>query len=169
MFLEGKAFRLAFWKILSRPIVQLSPNIVVRNMLKGSKILFGQDVIKQIAFPPTTSAEISKIFIVSWIMSIFGLISSMFSWSSTRFSLEAMKWYILNVYSIFNNKTATVDQSLRFALSKHFFSGSFVTDKFAELRREYSYDFIFCAVIPVYLLIAHLRLNNYLRHEQKTK
>ena len=166
MFSEGKSFKLAFWKILSRVVFPLAPTrLIIRNMLKGAKLLTGQDLLSQKVLPQTTRSETIKIFIMSWLISIFGIVSSVFSRSSTRFSLGAMKWYLLNVYSIYHGETTTVDRSLRFALTNHFLPESFVTYRFIKLRGECSYDLFFNAILPFYLIASHFRLTRHLRKQ----
>jgi len=163
MFLERKG--LSFLKRNIKLLKSLTPSkLMIRNILKEAKILVGQDVVKQMTIQPTTSTEIINIFMTSWIVSMFGFISSIFSRSSTRFSLEAMKWYIHNIYSILNDKTTTVNQAINYALSKHFLPKSFVIEKFLKLRQTYSYDLVFCAITPLYLLITHSMFTKYFRH-----
>ena len=163
MFLEGRG--LSFLKRNMKLLKSLSTSrLMFRNILKEATILFGEDVVKQLSVPPAISTDYVSVFMASWTISIFGLISSLFSRSSTRFSLEAVKYYIHNVYSLLNNKTTTINQSINYALSKHLLPKSFIIEKFVKLREAYSYDFLFCAVIPLYLLITHSRLTKYLRH-----
>jgi len=164
MVLEGRGFRLALWKILSRTMLRLGPSrLVIRNMLRGAKLLVGQDLLSDIVLPQTTRSETTRIFVMSWLISVFGIVSSVFSRSSTRFSLEAMKWYVLNVYSIFHGEAATVDSSLRFAFANDLLSQSFVIDRFIRLRENCSYDLLFNAILPIYLIAAHFHLTNRLR------
>lgn len=162
MFFEGMGF--SFLKRNLRLFKSISTSeIMIRNILKESKMLFGRDVVKQMTIPSTKNTDVVNIFMASWILSIFGLISGIFSRSGTKFSLETMKYYIHNIYSVLNNKTTTVNQSIN-ALSKHFLPKSFVVDRFVKLRKSYCYDFLFCAVMPLYLLITHWRFIKYLRH-----
>jgi len=162
MFLGGRG--LSFLKFSMKLFKALSTSkLMIANILREARIVFGQDVAKQMTIPSTTSTDVVNTFMASWIVSMFGLVSSVFSRSGTRFSLEAMKYYIHNVYSILNNETATINQSIN-ALSKHFLPKSFVIDKFIKLRKAYSHDFLFCAVMPIYLLIAHSKFAKYLRH-----
>jgi hypothetical protein len=135
-------------------------------MLLEARLLYGQDLIKDVFLSEAMENEVIKVFIMSWIISIFGAISSLFSRSSTRFSLEAMKWYILNVYSIFHDKTTTVNSSLEFVTKLGIFSKSIIS-KFAKLRTECSYDLIFNVLLPFYLITAHSRLIH--RPKQKTQ
>jgi predicted nucleotidyltransferase len=165
MFLEGKAFKLTFSKILNKIMLPLCPSrLVIKNMLAEARLFYGQDLIKGICFPQAMEKEVVKVFIMSWFISIFGAISSLFSKSSTRFSLEAMKWYILNVYSVFHNKTTTVNSSLEFVTKVSIFSKSIIS-KFAKLRTECSYDLIFNILLPFSLITAHSRLIHRLRQQ----
>lgn len=166
MFSEGKGFRLTFWKILGRIMLPFGPSkLVIRNMLKGAKLLTGQDLLRDLVFPQITRSETTKIFIMSWLISIFGIVSSAFSRSSTRFSLESMKWYVLNVYSLFHEEASTVDRSLRFALANGLLQQSFVVDRFVCLRKDCSYDLIFNAILPIYLIVAQFRLIRSIRQK----
>lgn len=166
MFLEGKAFRLTFSKILSRIMLSLCPSgLVMNNMFAEARLLYGQDLIREIVSPQTTKTEVTKVFIMSWLISIFGALLSIFSASSTRFSLEAMKWYILNVYSIFHNKATTVNTSLDFVIRDNIFSKSTISKRFVKLRVDCSYDVIFNVLLPLYLMTAHSRLIRRLRQQ----
>lgn len=161
MFHESEAFRLTFWKILNKPMLLFSPSrVTIRNIIKEAKILYGEDLIRRISPPTITNCEIAKIFITSWIMSIFGLISSIFSQSGTRFSLEAMKWYVLNVCSVLNGKPATVDSSLKYLSMRHLLPLPMlsISEKFVKLRKNYSHDIVFSIVIPLYLLVSYFKL-----------
>jgi predicted nucleotidyltransferase len=165
MFSEGKAFKLTFSKILNKIMLPLCPyKLVIRNMLTEAQLLYGHDLIKGISLPRATEKEVVKVLIMSWFISIFGAISSLFSKSSTRFSFEAMKWYILNIYSIFHNKATTVNNSLEFVARSNIFGKSIIC-KFAKLRVEYSYDLIFNALLPFYFITAHFRLTRCLRQQ----
>jgi len=163
MFFESRASQLTFSKILSRIMLFLCPyKLVIRNMFAEARLLLGQDLIKDASFPQVMEKEVIKVFVMSLFISIFGAISSLFSKSSTRFSLEAMKWYILNIYSIFHNKAASVRSSLEFVVKNDILSKSIIS-KFTKLRAEYSYDFIFNALLPIYLITANSRVIHRLR------
>ena len=163
MFSAGKGFKLL--KYNTRLFDSISTSrLMMRNILKESRILCGQDVLKQMTVQPTTSTALVSIFMVSWILSIFGLISSMFSRSGTRFSVEALKWYLHNVYSTLNDETTTINQSINYALSKHLLPRPFFVEKFLEIRNTYSPNLVFCAITPLCLMITHARLNRHLRH-----
>ncbi|MCJ7634749.1 nucleotidyltransferase domain-containing protein [Candidatus Bathyarchaeota archaeon] len=166
MFSEGKGFRLTFWKILSRIVLPLGPSrLAIRNMLKEAKLLTGPDLFGDLVFPQIAGSETTRIFIASWLLSIFGIVSSVFSRSSTRFSLEAMKWYVLNVYSIFHEEASTVDRSLRFALANGLLPQSFAADRFVHLRKDCSYDLIFNSTLPIYLIVAQFQLIRHIRQQ----
>lgn len=162
MFSAGNGFKLLKYNIKLFDSIVTS-RLMMRNILKESRILCGQDVLKQMTTQPTTSTAVVSIFLVSWILSMFGFISSMFSRSGTRFSLEALKWYLHNIYSTLNDETTTIKQSINYALSKHLLPRSFFI-KFLEIRNTYSPNLAFCAVTPLCLMIAHARVNRHLRH-----
>jgi len=163
LFKEGKAFNLALSNILNRILFSLCPyRLVIKNMLVEARLLYGKDLIKEMAFPRITEIEVIKVFITSYLLSVFGAISSLLSKSSTRFSLEAMKWYVLNVYSIIHNRAAAVSDSLEFVVRNNIFNKT-IASRFAELKEKFSYDLMFNISLPVYLVIAHIRFARFLQ------
>lgn len=161
MFLSGKDFSFLKHNIkLFNPL--LPSRLIMRNILKESKILLGQDLIKQVPIEPLTN-EITAIFMTSWLLSLFGFISGVLSRSGTIFSIEAIKWYLHNIYSLLNNKTTTIDQAVSYALARNLLPLPFFVQKFFELRENYSHSLVFCAITPIYLLFAHSRATKYLR------
>lgn len=58
--------------------------------------------------------------------------------TGTLFSMEAVKWYILNVYALLENKTTDVRSATQYIVRKESLFSSLVLRKFLELRENYS-------------------------------
>ena len=96
LFKEGGGFDLPFGSIL----FPFAPTrLVIRNVLLGCKTLYGDRIIDALNLPMPSFLDFNKSFIVSLSISIFGAFASIISTAGTRFSLEAMKWHILNTYA----------------------------------------------------------------------
>ncbi|MEM2143761.1 MAG: nucleotidyltransferase domain-containing protein [Candidatus Jordarchaeaceae archaeon] len=167
LLLEGKCFNLILPKMICKVVLLFTPSVlVVKNMFREAQLLYGKDVLRQIRYPPLTSTDVAKVFITSFLISVFGAISSVFSASSTRFSLEAMKWYVINLYSLINNRTASVEQSLKFAELHHFFPPSRLCCEFRRLRNQYKKEIMFNFSLPLYLIYAHYQFLRYLNKQK---
>jgi len=155
MFLEGKGFELPLGKFL----FPLTPSrLVIRNLLRGRCLLYGHDVIEDANLPLPSISDFNKSFVVSLILSIFGIISSFISRVGTKFSLEGFKWYILNAFSILENQTPYVPSAIKYIRSKCPTISSFAVERFEKLRKKYHQDIIFRFITPLCLITLHITL-----------
>jgi len=151
MFEEGKGFDLPLGKIL----FPLAPSrLVIRNVLTGSKILYGNDIIKTLDLFSPNWTDFNKSLFVSMCMSIFGILFSLIAKSGTRFSLEAFKWYIINSHSFIKGKPSSVKIAEVYIRSKCAY-GWIVIDRFSKLRKHYSRDLVFSLISPLYIVCIH--------------
>lgn len=153
MFKEGQGFDFSIGPIL----FPFAPaRLVIQNMLLGSKTLYGDRVVKTLDLPLPSFLEFNKSFIVSLLISIFGALASIVSPVGTRFSIEAIKWHILNAYAYLEQKATDVKSATQYVISKENLITPVIINRFLRLRKKYSRDLIFSFICPLYLLFIHL-------------
>jgi len=156
LFKEGRGFDFSFGRLL----FPFAPaKLVIRNILSGRKILFGNDLIQTCNLPSPTFLDFHRSFIVALAISIFGVVASIIFCTGTFFSIEAIKWYILNIYAVLEHKIPDIRSATQYVVTKEPRFSSLVFRKFLELRENYSRDVIFSFISPLYLLYIHLTLS----------
>jgi len=153
LFIEGRGFDLRFGMTL----FPLGPSrLVIRNVLAGGIIVYGDDVINTIAMPKPSPSDFNKSLVMSLFMSVFGALFSFMSRSGTRFSLEAFKWYIINAHSFLIDKPSNVKLAESFIRSR---VGQIIfLSRFSRLRKDYSRDLVFAVFCPLCIIYLHFKL-----------
>ena len=154
LFKEGKGFDFPFCRLL----FPLAPaKLVIQNVLLGRRILYGKDTIEEDLLSPTL-LDFHKSFILSFAISIFGVMTSFFSRIGTFFSLEAVKWHVLNSHSLLENKVTDLKSAIQYIIAKDSLFSPLIMSNFLKLRKKYSRDLFFSFLTPLYLLYIHFIL-----------
>ena len=148
MFKEARGFNLPLGSLL----FSLAPSeLVVRNILSGGVVVYGEPVLEGLSLPSAGSSSIVKSFLVSLSLSLFGVPACFISRDGTMFSLESLKWFLLDSQSarlMHPSKLADAISSVEHA------GGAFILRQFLALRQHYTRSIVFsllCSFFLVYL------------------
>ena len=151
LFIQARGFSLP----LGRLLFFLAPaDLVLRNVLGGAVVVHGENVISSLRSPDPTYSTIVHSFLVSFALSLFGALTSVLFADGTMFSLESLKWFLLDLQSFHNNRPSGVLEAVRFAEALH---PSPILSQFTNLRRRYARSVSFSLLSPVYLIGLFLR------------
>ncbi len=144
LFEEAEGFRLP----LGRLFFKLAPkDLVISNILNGATVVWGENILSRI---PHTRPQrgLARVFIVSIVLSLFGALSSLIFDDGTFFSLEAVKWFLLDT----NPFSMASPPGLREAIAKAQQRGpSQMLQRFTSLRERYHRSVMFSLTCPLYL------------------
>jgi len=147
---------------LGRLLFSLAPaDLVLRNVLRGAVVVHGENVISSLRLPDPTYSSIVQSFLVSFALSLFGALTSVLFADGTMFSLESLKWFLLDLQSHHNNRPSGVLDAVRFAEALH---PSPILSQFTNLRQHYARSVSFSVLCPVYLILLFLRNSLKVRH-----
>ncbi len=152
LFEEAEGFRLPLGSLF----FQLAPkDLVVSNILGGATVIWGENVLRRIPHtrPPRS---LGRVVIVSIVLSLFGAVSSLIFYDGTFFSLEAVKWFLLDTSPF----SSTGPKGLKDAITRAQKRGpSQMLQRFTSLRERYQRSVMFSLTCPFYLcyLLARIR------------
>ncbi len=150
LFEEAEGFGLP----LGGLFFQLAPkDLVVSNILNGATVVWGENILSHISLtrPP---GSLGRIFIVSIVLSLFGAVSSLIFYDGTFFSLEAVKWFLLDTSPF----SKAGPRGLKEAIAKARESGpTQMLQRFSSLREQYHRSVMFSLTCPFYLCYLLMR------------
>ena len=162
LFIQARSFGLP----LGRLLFFLAPaGLVLRNVLRDAVVVHGENVISSLRLPDPTYSSIVHSFLVSFALSLFGTLTSVLFTDGTMFSLESLKWFLLDLQSFHNNRPSDVLEAVRSAELLH---PSPILSQFTNLRRQYARSVSFSFLCPVYLILLFLCSSMKVRHRPQT-
>ncbi len=129
--------------------------LVLANVVSQSRLVFGEDSLDNYELLVPWEAEATRAFLVALALSLLGLVHSLLSSDGTRLSLEATKWYLIDVNSCLTRKRVNLAASVEGFRS--FGVGVFL-DRFMKLRNQYSSDRLFSMSCPLCLSFLQFRV-----------
>jgi predicted nucleotidyltransferase len=150
MIEEAETFNLSGSLYLRSFLTIVLPwRLVLANVVSQSRLVFGEDALDNYEPVVPWEAEAARAFLVALALFLLGLVHSFLSSDGTRLSLEATKWYLIDVNSCLKRKRVTLAASVeRF---RSFGMGAFM-DRFMKLRSQYSSDRLFSILCLVLVL-----------------
>ncbi len=151
LFEEAEGFRLP----LGGLFFQLAPkDLVVSNILNGATVVWGENILSCIS-PTHPPGSLGGVFIVSMVLSLFGALSSLIFYDGTFFSLEALKWFLLDT----NSFSSAGPRGLREAITRARERGpSLMLQRFTSLRERCHRSVMFSLTCPFYLCYLLVRI-----------
>jgi predicted nucleotidyltransferase len=153
---EMKGFSLAGGEVLKFLGKILLPwRLVIANVVRQSKIVTGDDSLSDQQFPIPWRAEAARNFAFTLGVAYLGAALSFFSSDGTHISLEALKWYFINVCSIQTRMRCgtSVAANLLYDGKRGIFLGIF-----EKLRANYRPNRFFSYSLPMYITYLQLAL-----------
>ncbi len=139
---------------LGRFLVPLAPTgLVLSNVMKGAVVVYGEDLLGTAQIPAQESSSIVQAFVASLAVSVFGAVASLLSSDGTMFSLESVKWFLLDLQS-FKHETRGLSEALRGIEAQ---GPSPILRQFKDLRQKYRWSLPFAFLCPIYLAYIFLR------------
>lgn len=135
--------------------VVLPWRLVLANVVSQSQLVWGEDRLDNYGLLVPWRTEAAKAFLVALSMSFLGLVQSLVSSDGTRLSLEATKWYLIDVNSCLMRKRINLGSSVENLRS---LGMEVFLDRFMKLRNRYSSDRLFSLCCPLYLSYLQFRL-----------
>jgi len=129
--------------------------LVLANVVSQSQLVFGEDTLDSYEPLVPWRTEAAKAFLVALSMSLLGLVQSLVSSDGTRLSLEATKWYLIDVNSCLKRRRVNLESSVE---SFRSFGPAVFLDRFLKLRNQYSSDGVFSMCCPLYLSYLQLSI-----------
>ena len=129
--------------------------LVLANVVSQSQLVFGEDTLDSYEPLVPWRTEAAKAFLVALSMSLLGLVQSLVSSDGTRLSLEATKWYLIDMSSCLKRRRANLESSLE---SFRSFGTAVFLDRFMKLRNRYYSDRLFSMYCPLYLCYLQFRV-----------
>jgi len=129
--------------------------LVLANVVSQSQLVFGQDTLDSYEPLVPWRTEAAKAFLVALSMSLLGLVQSLVSSEGTRLSLEATKWYLIDVNSCLKRRRMNLESSVETFRS---FGTAVFLDRFMKLRNRYYSDRLFSMYCPLYLCYLQFRV-----------
>ena len=129
--------------------------LVLANVVSQSQLVFGEDTLDSYEPLVPWRTEAAKAFLVALSMSLLGLVQSLVSSDGTRLSLEATKWYLIDVNSCLKRRRVNLESSVE---SFRSFGTAVFLDRFLKLRNQYSSDGVFSMCCPLYLSYLQLSI-----------
>ena len=144
LFEEAESFKLPFGRLF----FHLAPKeLVVSNILKGAVVVWGENILGNISNPDPLGS-LGRVFIVSMVLSLFGAVSSLIFYDGTFFSLEAIKWFLLDT----SPRSTAGPPGLNKAITKiRGWGPSHMLRIFIGLRERYRRSVMFSLTCPFYL------------------
>ncbi len=153
---EAEAFNLSGGLHLQSLLRIILPwRLVLANVVSQSHLVFGEDTLDSYEPLVPWRTEAAKAFLVALSMSLLGLVQSLVSSDGTRLSLEATKWYLIDVNSCLMRKRVNLESSVESFRSS---GTALFLDRFMKLRNRYSSDRLFCMYCPLYLSYLQVRV-----------
>lgn len=151
---------------LGRLLFFLAPaDLVLWNVLRSAAVVHGENVISSLRLPAPTYSAIVHSFLVSFALSLFGALTSVLFADGTMFSLESLKWFLLDLQSYHNNQPLGVLDAVGFAEALH---PSPILSQFTNLRQHYAGSVSFSLLCPAYLILLFLRNSLKVGHSPQT-
>jgi len=129
--------------------------LVLANVVSQSQLVFGGDMLESYEPLVPWRTEAAKAFLVALSMSFLGLVQSLVSSDGTRLSLEATKWYLIDVNSCLKRRRMNLESSVE---SFRSFGTAAFLDRFMKLRSRYSSDRLFSMLCPLFLSYLQVRV-----------
>ncbi len=129
--------------------------LVLANVVSQSQLVYGQDTLGGYEPLVPWRTEAAKAFLVALAMSLLALVQSLVSSDGTRLSLEATKWYLIDVNSCLMRKRVNLESSVE---SFRSFGTQVFLDRFMKLRNRYYSDRLFSMFCPLYLSYLQFRV-----------
>lgn len=150
LFKEAEVLSMSAGSHLSRVFRILLPwRLALANIVSQSRLITGDDALGNYQDSFDWQIEEIRSFLTALAMSALAIIVAAFSEDGTRLSLEATKWYLIDVSSCLLRRRASLADSLQIFQSA---STEKFLDNFRRLRAHYSSDRLFSLVCPVFLV-----------------
>ena len=159
LFEEARGFNLPFGRLL----LSIAPSdLVVQNVLRGAAVVYGENILEGVQLPRPGPSGLARSFLVSLVLSLFGGLASIFFADGSMFSLEAVKWFLLDLHSYSHDDSGGIREALSYAEK---LSPSPVLQGFSVLRQSYHRSIAFSLACPLYL--SYLFLVSFLKRPGK--
>ena len=153
---EAEAFNLSGGLHLQSLLRIILPwRLVLAIVVSQSQLVFGEDTLDSYEPLVPWRTEAAKAFLVALSMSLLGLVQSLVLSDGTRLSLEATKWYLIDVNSCLKRRRMNLESSVE---SFRSFGTAVFLNRFMKLRNRYYPDRLFSMYCPLYLCYLQFRV-----------
>jgi len=132
----------------------LAPNqIVYGSVLSRARLLYGENIIKEVKPPNVQITQLFKSILMNMITSLFTLFIYPLTKRATLYEMETAKWSFLAAYYYVNHDSPPLPVLLKFFLD-HEISTAYI-NRWVALRKNYRPDPKFGLLTPLNILKIH--------------
>ncbi len=144
-------FRNRFLFLLSDAIVP--KNIILTNIFKRYKVIYGRNLVLEAKINDIVFTDIIKCFIINFTLSLAAIILYPFSDKATKYSMEAMKWSLINCRTYIKKKSTNLNESAEY-FRKNRIIRAYINE-LMDLRKCYRNNKYFAIKLPFRIICIH--------------